>query len=237
MWAYLLSYLLGHLRFFKNIQLPNIRLPKQDNLITVARPIDFADVDIAPDLSISTSSSSPDTSPSTPPTDIFALYFEENGCLHSTSPVEDNYILVIGGLGYIGSHTTLELLKAGYNVLVVDNLSNSYHSVYNRIRELASRHHAGTKKRMPSFHFHKFDYRDTFALRSLLDAYTSREGTVCPWKTLDANNNNNTPSEGAHVTPSHAKSRIIGTIHFAAHKAVAESISSPLPYYSNNVSG
>lgn len=37
--------------------------------------------------------------------------------------------MVIGGLGYIGSHTVLELLKEGYNVLIIDNLSNSYENV------------------------------------------------------------------------------------------------------------
>src|SRR6201994_401766 len=51
---------------------------------------------------------------------------------------DETYILVVGGLGYIGSHTTLELLKEGYNVIVVDDLSNSYEGVLQRIRALAT---------------------------------------------------------------------------------------------------
>src|ERR1700753_4114351 len=52
----------------------------------------------------------------------------------------DEYVMVTGGLGYIGSHTTLELLKAGYNVIVVDNLSNSYEKVLDTVTELARQH-------------------------------------------------------------------------------------------------
>ncbi|OOG00134.1 hypothetical protein ASPCADRAFT_40537 [Aspergillus carbonarius ITEM 5010] len=125
----------------------------------------------------------------------------------------DQYILVTGGLGFIGSHTTLELLKANYNVIVIDNLSNSFQTVFDRIKQLAAKHHEQQGTRMPSLQLHAHDYRDTVALRGLLEQYQiqSRWGTP--------------------------KSKIGGVIHFAAYKAVEESIKNPLKYYANNVSG
>ncbi|EHA23379.1 hypothetical protein CBS63078_9020 [Aspergillus niger] len=125
----------------------------------------------------------------------------------------DQYILVTGGLGFIGSHTTLELLKAGYNVIVIDNLSNSFQSVFDRIRQLAAKYHDQEGTCMPSLQLHAHDFRDIAALRGLLEQYQiqSRWGTP--------------------------KSRIGGVIHFAAYKAVEESIRNPLKYYANNVSG
>ncbi|PYI01129.1 UDP-glucose 4-epimerase [Aspergillus sclerotiicarbonarius CBS 121057] len=125
----------------------------------------------------------------------------------------DQYILVTGGLGFIGSHTTLELLKANYNVIVIDNLSNSFQTVFDRINQLAAKHHEQQGTRMPSLQLHAHDYRDTVALRHLLEQYQiqSRWGTP--------------------------KSKIGGVIHFAAYKAVEESIKNPLKYYANNVSG
>jgi UDP-glucose 4-epimerase len=66
-------------------------------------------------------------------------------------------ILVTGGAGYIGSHTCLELLKAGYEVVVVDNLSNSKEESLRRVQELAGR----------SLEFHKVDLLDRAALQSV----------------------------------------------------------------------
>lgn len=125
----------------------------------------------------------------------------------------DQYILVTGGLGFIGSHTTLELLKANYNVIVIDNLSNSFQVVFDRVQTLANQYHDQQGTKCPSMHLHAHDYRDTAALRTLLEQYqvSSRWGA--------------------------AKSKIAGVIHFAAHKAVEESIRNPLKYYANNVSG
>ncbi|KKK15358.1 hypothetical protein P175DRAFT_0504891 [Aspergillus ochraceoroseus IBT 24754] len=123
------------------------------------------------------------------------------------------YILVTGGLGFIGSHTTLELLKASYNVIVIDNLSNSFHSVFNRIKLLALKHHEEQGSQMPALHLHAHDYRDTSALQSLLEQYQIQSRWGSP------------------------KSKIAGVIHFAAYKAVEESIRNPLKYYANNVSG
>ncbi|KAI9927821.1 hypothetical protein ASPWEDRAFT_556501 [Aspergillus wentii DTO 134E9] len=125
----------------------------------------------------------------------------------------DQYILVTGGLGFIGSHTTLELLKANYNVIVIDDLSNSFQNVFDRISLLASNHHEQKGTQMPSLRLHAHDYRDTSSLCDLLEEYQlpSRWGSP--------------------------KSKIAGVIHFAAYKAVEESIRKPLKYYANNVSG
>jgi UDP-glucose 4-epimerase len=101
-------------------------------------------------------------------------------------------ILVTGGAGYIGSHTTLELLKAGFEVVVVDNLSNSKEESLKRVSELAGK----------SVDFFKIDLLDTDALRTVFSKYT-----------IDA------------------------VIHFAGLKAVGESVSIPLHYYHNNVTG
>lgn len=60
-------------------------------------------------------------------------------------------ILVTGGAGYIGSHTCVELLNAGYDIVVLDNFSNSKKEVLNRITELTGKH----------FPFYKIDIRDS----------------------------------------------------------------------------
>ena len=55
----------------------------------------------------------------------------------------NNTILITGGAGYIGSHTTLALIAAGYDVVIVDNFSNSERWIPARIAELAGRPRAG----------------------------------------------------------------------------------------------
>lgn len=75
-------------------------------------------------------------------------------------------ILVTGGAGYVGSHTTLELLNAGYNVVVVDNMTNAQMSSEDdqmpeslrRVQELTGR----------TVSFHRFDIRDKKALDSTI---------------------------------------------------------------------
>ncbi len=101
-------------------------------------------------------------------------------------------ILVTGGTGYIGSHTSVELIKAGYNVVILDNLYNSSKEVLNRIESIS-----GT---MPSFY--EVDILDKEAIR----------------KVFKENN-------------------IDAVIHFAGYKAVGESVSIPITYYQNNISG
>jgi UDP-glucose 4-epimerase len=100
-------------------------------------------------------------------------------------------ILVTGGTGYIGSHTVVELQESGFEVMVVDNLSNSGIEVLDNIKEIT-----GIKPL-----FEKFDLSD----RDKTDDYFNR-------------------------TPG-----IEAIIHFAASKAVGESVEKPLMYYRNNL--
>ena len=101
-------------------------------------------------------------------------------------------ILVTGGAGYIGSHTCVELLAAGYNLVVIDNFSNSKPAVLKRVEQISGR----------PVPFMEVDIRDHGALREVFRQHA-----------IDA------------------------VIHFAGLKAVGESVSQPLRYYDNNVSG
>lgn len=101
-------------------------------------------------------------------------------------------ILVTGGTGFIGSHTVLELLNAGYSVVVVDNLSNSNVESLRRVEKLTSK----------TVDFYKTDLLNTEGLTDIFNSYS-----------FDA------------------------VIHFAALKAVGESVEKPILYYKNNISG
>lgn len=100
-------------------------------------------------------------------------------------------ILVTGGLGYIGSHTIVELQNEGFEVIAIDNLSNSSLSVLTGIEKITG------KKPV----FEQLDLRDKVAVKDFFKKYTD----------------------------------IAGVIHFAASKAVGESVANPLLYYENNV--
>lgn len=171
-------------------------------------------LEIMASVNASDEKSSPMFSPqnsrqSTPGTELDAL-FDDTSFLAT----EDHYVLVTGGLGFIGSHTVLELLKAGYNVIIVDDLSNSFHDVFNRILRIANQHFEHCVGRCPKAELHKTSYRDVPAMRAVLESH-------CP----------------ANLPRDQLRTTIIGVIHFAAFKAVEESISQPLKYYKNNVSG
>ena len=97
------------------------------------------------------------------------------------------YILVTGGLGFIGSHTVLELLNKQYKIIIIDNLSNSSKDVLKVFKNIIFLH---------------IDIRNHLQLENLFVKY-----------------------------------RITAVIHFAALKAVGESIASPLQYYDNNICG
>lgn len=99
-------------------------------------------------------------------------------------------ILVTGGAGYIGSHTVVELHNAGYNPIIVDNLSNSRKSVLTGLKNITGK----------DFTFYQIDCNDKDAFRQVFKAH-----------------------------------EISGVIHFAAYKAVGESVAKPLEYYENNV--
>lgn len=163
-------------------------------------------------LSLSSSSSSCSDAISTPGTERSLLFEDFDQVLVNVTDTEDSYIFVVGGLGYIGSHTTLELLKEGYNVVVIDDLSNSYHEILDRIRLLATEYCRSVSRTLPSLKFHKLDYRNP-AIQSILATYDNTDGL------------------------GQTRSRISGVIHFAAFKSVEESISKPIPYYQNNVCG
>jgi UDP-glucose 4-epimerase len=165
------------------------------------------------------------------------------------------FIMVVGGLGYIGSHTVLELLKENYNVLIIDDLSNSYESVLHRIKALASEHFATQDKPMPALHFRQLDYRSP-CMRSILASYSSysvatKMDGLAPIKSVTSALPGRFPfstlqraDSGIGMEPEDAQesvlrrvSRISGVVHFAAYKSVEESIRMPLKYYSNNVCG
>lgn len=158
---------------------------------------------------------------------------------------DSKFIMVVGGLGYIGSHTVLELLKEGYNVLVIDNLSNSYENVLDRIRILANECLSKQGKPMPDLRFRQLDYRSAL-MRSVLKEYStsmveSRAATAL--KGFPYSNFHRTDSgidmamDDRQEAPTQSRSRISGVIHFAAYKSVEESIRQPLRYYNNNVCG
>lgn len=99
-------------------------------------------------------------------------------------------ILVTGGMGYIGSHTTVELVQAGFDVVIVDNLGNSQKNVLKGIEAIVG-------KEIP---FYEADCCDK-----------TRMAGIFKESLFDA------------------------IIHFAAHKAVGESVHEPLSYYRNNL--
>lgn len=141
--------------------------------------------------------------PSTPGTDKDVLFDNFDLAVDNR-----HYVLVTGGLGFIGSHTSLELLKTGHNVIIIDDLSNSFANVYEKILEAASIHFANSDQKCPELKLFDIDYRNQIAVRVLLQAYSTGR-----------------------------RSNITGVIHFAAFKAVEESIKNPLKYYRNNISG
>ncbi|KAH7361709.1 UDP-glucose 4-epimerase [Plectosphaerella cucumerina] len=130
------------------------------------------------------------------------------------------YTLVLGGLGFIGSHTSLELLKSGRNIIIVDDLSNSFHNVLSNLRTAAEIWCKNNRRVMPEIQFHKIDYRSK-AMHFLLESYSD----------LVEVPQTNGP---ARLT---RQSRIGGVIHFAAFKSVSDSIARPMQYYKNNVCG
>lgn len=100
-------------------------------------------------------------------------------------------ILVSGGAGYIGSHTCIELIKAGYEVLVADSLVNASEEALARVAKIVG-------KEIP---FIKIDLCDAQAVDNLFATHPEIESVI----------------------------------HFAALKAVGESVSKPLEYYTNNL--
>ncbi|MBF0467474.1 MAG: UDP-glucose 4-epimerase GalE [Desulfamplus sp.] len=121
-------------------------------------------------------------------------------------------ILVTGGAGYIGSHTCVELIKDGWDVVVVDNLSNSSSEALQRVEAITGR----------TIEFHQADIRDKAALSKIFKTRSEMHHHVEP-KNEEQNNTGNCS--------------IDAVIHFAGLKAVGESVEMPLEYYSNNITG
>lgn len=102
-------------------------------------------------------------------------------------------VLVTGGTGYIGSHTAIELINAGYDIVILDNLSNSKIEALNRIKKITGK---------DQIKFYQIDLLDANGLKKVF-----------------------------------SENQITDVIHFAGLKAVGESVSIPLKYYSNNITG
>ena len=100
-------------------------------------------------------------------------------------------ILVTGGLGFIGAHSAVSLLDNNFEVLIVDDLSNTSIDVLDGIEKACGKRP----------HFEQIDLKDKIKVSQLFETYT-----------------------------------FDGIIHFAAYKAVGESVEKPLAYYDNNLS-
>lgn len=100
-------------------------------------------------------------------------------------------IIVTGGAGYIGSHTVVELVAAGYEPVIIDDFRNSQPWIVERIAELTGKNPLG----------HSIDCADEKEVKSIFNLYDD----------------------------------IAGVIHFAAYKAVGESVQYPVKYYQNNL--
>ena len=100
-------------------------------------------------------------------------------------------ILITGGTGYIGSHTVVELINAGFEVVIVDNLSNSEKIVLDKIEKI-------TNKKIA---FEEMDLKNKELTFKIFEKYP----------------------------------KINAIVHFAASKAVGESVEKPLMYYENNI--
>ncbi|KAK6580001.1 hypothetical protein PZA11_007709 [Diplocarpon coronariae] len=168
----------------------------------------------SPESSSAVSSPSSPSSRSSPP----ATPAPDAGAASDPPPSAtrpDGDVLVTGGLGFIGSHTALELLKAGTSVVIVDNLSNSFPDVFGKIVTLAGRHFARVGGRCPRASFYDADYGDAAAMRAIVESHGPPAAVPSPGR----------------------RSSITAIIHLAAYKAVEESIRQPLRYYQNNVNG
>lgn len=87
-----------------------------------------------------------------------------------STPSGPDYVLVLGGLGFIGSHTALELLKAGKNCIIIDDLSNAFPTVLSSIKEAATQWCDRNERTVPELKFYEMDYRSP-GLRLVLDSY------------------------------------------------------------------
>jgi UDP-glucose 4-epimerase len=106
--------------------------------------------------------------------------------------LNEKFILVTGGAGYIGSHTVVELYANGYTPIILDDFRNSNKTAIDGIEKITGK----------EVKFHEIDICDAVLLEQIFQTY-----------------------------------KIEGIIHFAAYKAVGESVLEPLKYYKNNIIG
>lgn len=160
-------------------------------------------------------------------------------------------VLVTGGCGYIGSHTTLELLIAGWSVVVLDNLSNSNVEALNRVYYLMREYYLEMGSSIPSdqfpqLHFVKADIRHREQVQQVFQAYNGTGQIKLSIVQIGAERNSYRNASVAYrnvQTATGLKTAVAGAgkithiIHFAALKSVGESAQKPLEYYATNVNG
>jgi UDP-glucose 4-epimerase len=100
------------------------------------------------------------STPATEPSVLFDENFQATPPEQPHSHIEDDFILVIGGLGYIGSHTSWELLKNGKNVIIIDNFSNCNAQALANLETLTKIHFQFTTSQ-PDIDFYAIDYRNS----------------------------------------------------------------------------
>ncbi|EAR99444.2 3-beta hydroxysteroid dehydrogenase/isomerase family protein (macronuclear) [Tetrahymena thermophila SB210] len=131
-------------------------------------------------------------------------------------PVQTETILLTGGLGFIGSHTCVELYKyiteknltqnVHYKIAILDNLSNCMPSVENKIRTILKESYPEVDEK-EFFSFHNIDVLDLDALNKMFQSFADK------------------------------RENVNFIIHFAGKKAVGESVKNPILYFENNVCG
>lgn len=198
----------------------------------------------------------PNKSGSSLPKSVHHQTFRINAEKCKTTAAAFPICLVTGGAGYIGSHTVLELLTAGFAVVVIDNLCNSHLESLCRVHHIVTKEFeriGETSRPVPPILFHKVDIRDAHSVNAVFTFWQNSKAALEPellpidvaamvakkaYPMLDYKIE---PTKRSQLTPlsNHAEThgKIVSVIHFAALKAVGESISKPLDYYDTNITG
>lgn len=170
-------------------------------------------------------------------------------------------ILVTGGSGYIGSHTVLKILKSGCAVVVVDNLINSHMESLLRVYHIAKAEfsrRAQNPDDVPPLFFHNVDLCKKNQLSNVLQFWQTSDCPTGLYEKLDVVDIRDMAAKEMYNMRQYKedntwepmslntgqtrkglalRGKVVGVVHFAALKAVGESVSQPLPYYQNNITG